>query len=230
MKDRQMQQMMSQVVADAPLVPDRSYHLCWWQNQIQCRPVRHTKDAHEVFYSAPGYVFLDGLSLHQWRLTTTRVADFCRRNGIILDLESGRRQEANARPAARRRITEFDALRLRGLVANAETQGFGSGTRLDKLQRVLRQSDVVEPRNIPEDVVTMNSEVRLRNEDAGVETTLALVFPADARDRDPEKLKLSIFTETGLSILGRRAGDTIDGRLKIVGLPYQPEAAGDFYL
>jgi len=230
MKDRQMQQMMSQIVADAPVVPDRSYHLCWWQDQIQCRPVRHTKDAHEVFYSAPGYVFLDGLSLHQWRLLTTRVAEFSRKHGIVLDLESGRRREADARPAGRRRLTEFDALRLRGLMAGAETLGFGPYTQLDKLERVLRQSDVVEPRNIPEDVVTMNSEVQLRNEQAGVETTLALVFPADARDRDPEKLKISIFTETGLSILGRRAGDTIDGRLRILGLPYQPEAAGDFYL
>jgi regulator of nucleoside diphosphate kinase len=192
--------------------------------------VRHTKEAHEVFYSAPGYVFLDGLSLHRWRLLTTEVADFCRKHGIILDLESGRRQEADARPAGRRRITEFDALRLRGLVASAERLAFGPYTQLDRLQRMLRQSDVVEPRNIPDDVVTMNSEVQLRNEEAGVETTLALVFPADTRDRDPEKFKLSIFTDTGLSILGRKAGDTVADRLRILGLPYQPEAAGDFYL
>jgi hypothetical protein len=30
--------------------------------------VHHTKDGHEVFYSAPGQIFLDGLSDYQWNL------------------------------------------------------------------------------------------------------------------------------------------------------------------
>ncbi len=79
-------------------------------------------------------------------------------------------------------------------------------------------------------MVTMNSEVQVQNEEVGIEKTLALVFPADVRNSDLDTLKLSIFTDTGLAILGRKAGDTIDSGLKITGLPYQPEAAGDFYL
>jgi regulator of nucleoside diphosphate kinase len=34
----------------------------------------------------------------------------------------------------------------------------------------------------------------------------------------------------GLSILGRRTGDIVDGRVRIDELLYQPEAAGDFHL
>lgn len=121
-------------------------------------------------------------------------------------------------------------MRLRSLADSAEAMGIDSHMYLDRLRLLLQRADVVEPRKIPADVVTMNSEVQVRNEDAGVETTLALVFPADTRSGALETLKLSIFTDTGLSILGRKAGDTIDGRLRITGLPYQPEAAGDFYL
>jgi transcription elongation GreA/GreB family factor len=72
--------------------------------------------------------------------------------------------------------------------------------------------------------------VRLWNDEEDLETDLFLVFPADARGSDVLKPKLSIFTETGLSMLGRRVGDKIDDRLQIVDLPYQPEATGDFDL
>lgn len=224
-----MQQMMSQAIAATQLIPERSYHLCWWGDRIQCHPVRHTKEAHEVFFSAPGRVFLEGLPLHQWRLLTTEVADYCRRQDIALDLDSGRRRNGEC-PTPRRRITEFDALRLRGLADSAETQGFVPPERVERLRLLLQRADVVDPRKIPEDIVTMNSEVRVRNDEADVETTLALVFPADVRTSDLETLRLSILTDTGLSILGRKAGDTIDGGLKITGLPYQPEAVGEFYL
>ena len=106
----------------------------------------------------------------------------------------------------------------------------GPHAHLDKLDRLLRSADVVKPQDVPDDVVTMNSEVQVRNDEADIETTLALVFPADARGSDLGKPKLSVFTNTGLSLLGRRVGDTVDGSLRILGLPYQPEAAGDFYL
>lgn len=231
MKDRRMQQMMAEAIIETQLIPEKNYHLCWWDDRIQCRPVRHTRDAHEVFYSAPGRVFLEGLPLHQWRLLTTQVADFCREQDIELDLDSGRRKEmADAYPAPRRRITDYDAARLHNLADSAEAQGAYPHTQVDRLRILLERADVVEPWRISADVVTMNSEVQIRNEDADIEKTLALVYPADARSSDLETLKLSVFTDTGLSILGRRAGDVVDGRLKITGLPYQPEAAGDFYL
>jgi hypothetical protein len=68
----------------------------------------------------------------------------------------------------------------------------------------------------------------VRNDEDDIEADLFLVFPADARSSDVMKPKLSIFTQTGLSLLGRRVGDRIDVRLRILDLPYQPEAAGDF--
>jgi regulator of nucleoside diphosphate kinase len=229
MKDKRMQQMLSEAIAAAQPIAEKTYHLCWWDDQIQCRRVRHTRASHRVFYSAPGHMLLEGFPLHRWRLLTTKVAEFCREQGIALDLESGRRRDATTRPTPRPRITEFDALRLRGLADSAESQGFAPPARVERLRQLLQRADVVKLGEIPEDVVTMNSEVQIRNEDSHMETTLALVFPTEVCNHEREKLTLSIFTDTGLALLGRRAGDIIDDRLRIIGLPYQPEAAGDFY-
>lgn len=229
MKDKRMQQMLSEAIAAAQPNPEKTYHLCWWDDQIQCRRVRHTRQSHRVFYSAPGHKLLEGLPLHQSRLLTTKVAEFCRERGIALDLKSGRSRDAAPRPTPRPRITEFDALRLRCLADSAESRGFAPRARVERLRKLLQRADVVKPGKIPEDVVTMNSRVQIRNEDSQTETTLALVFPTDACDHDRETLTLSIFTDTGLALLGRRAGDIIDGRLRIVGLPYQAEATGNLY-
>ena len=92
-------------------------------------------------------------------------------------------------------------------------------------------ADTVAPQDVAADVVTMNSHVRLKDDEARREMTLSLVFPADAlKDTDFEKLNVSVLTPIGLSILGRRVGDVIEGRIRVAGLLYQPEAAGDFDL
>jgi regulator of nucleoside diphosphate kinase len=230
MKDRQVKRIVAQVVAAARPAAEKYYHVCWWDHAIQCHPVRHTKEAHEVFFSAPGSVFLDEeLSAVQWRLLTTRIVDFCRRRGMTLETPAGRRRKEYAPLRRRRWITEFDALRLHAVLARAETSGAGlyGYTHLDRLQRLLETANTVRPHEIPDNVVTMNSQVRLRNDDEDIEKTLFLVFPADARGSDSDRPKLSILTRTGLSMLGRRVGDQIDGRLRILDLLYQPEAAGD---
>jgi regulator of nucleoside diphosphate kinase len=121
-------------------------------------------------------------------------------------------------------------MRLHGLLASAAAPEFGPAADMDKLRRLLQSADIVKPEEIPSDVVTMNSQVQLRNDEAGIETTLSLVFPADARRPDVERPKLSVFTRTGASLLGRKVGDRVDRRLRILGLPYQPEAAGELYV
>ncbi len=232
MTDRQMRHMISHAIAAARPVAEKYYHVCWWEEAVRCHHVRHTTEPHEVFLSAPGSVFPGELSAVQWRLMISRIADFCERQGIVLDLHSGRGQKTSKGRMRRRWVTEYDAARLHALLGRVRT--LPSEMYVDvyrhKLQRLLRAANVVAPSDVPEDVVTMNSQVRLRNADEDMETDVFLVFPADARGSDFLKPKLSIFTETGLSMLGRRVGDQIDDRLRIVDLPYQPEAAGDFDL
>jgi regulator of nucleoside diphosphate kinase len=232
MTDRQMRHMISHALAAAGPVAEKYYHVCWWDKAVRCHHVRHTTERHEVFLSAPGSVFLGELSAVQWRLLINRIADFCRRRGIVLDIHSGRGQKSAKGRRRRRWVTEYDSARLHGLLGTVRT--LPSEMYVDvyrhKLQRLLRAANVVAPSDMPADVVTMNSQVRLRNDADDLDTDLFLVFPADARGRDVMEPKLSIFTPTGLALLGRRVGDRIDDRLRILDLPYQPEAAGDFGL
>lgn len=231
MTEKKVHYIVSRIVAATKIVPPKAYHICWWEDRVQCHHVHHTKDPHEVFYSAVGYIFLDGLSEYQWRLVTTRVLEFCRSRGVELELRSGRRKTGRRHMASRRCLTAFDSERLRILLASVRTPGSKLNVYLDRLQRLLEMADLVAPRDVPRDVVTMNSKVRLRDDQADRDMTLSIVFPANAaQDADPEKFDVSILSPLGLSILGRRIGDVVGSRVRIDDLLYQPEAAGEFHL
>jgi len=228
MTDRKVRQTVAQAIAETHPIWEKYYHLCWWKGKLQCFHVHHTKDIHTVFYSAPGQVFIDGLTPHQWELVTTRIIDFCRSHAVTL---GGTTRYKAGTSQARLQITEFDSKRLRALLATAGSWASSANACLDKLQQLLEAADTVSPEEVPNDVVTMNSQVCLRDDDGASEMTVSLVFPLDAvGDADFEKMKVSILTPIGVSILGRRIGDTVEGHLKVQRLPYQPEAAGDFHL
>jgi len=233
MTEKNVRQIVDKAIAETRIESWKYYHVCWWEGKPQCLHVHHTKDVHPVFYSAPGQVFVDGLTDHQWRLTIERITDFCRTRGLTLGAESTQRwgKKSSHRRKAKLQITEFDSLRLRTLIASIRSPQSPINAHVDKLQRLLEAADTVPPQAVPGDVVTMNSQVRLKDDEKNSEMTLSLVFPLDAlKDKDFEKINVSVLSPIGLSILGRRVGDVLEGRIRIDGLPYQPEAAGDFHL
>lgn len=132
-------------------------------------------------------------------------------------------------------LSSYDLERLRELIAVA--RDFGGETcspHLDVLDVELNHARVVQPRDVPPELVTMNSRVRLRNVDTGEERVCALVFPKDAELRDEN---VSILSRLGTALLGYRVGDTIEYaasqgpmHYRIEALLYQPEAAGDYHL
>ncbi len=105
---------------------------------------------------------------------------------------------------------------------------------LTRLQEEIKRAKIVEPTEIPGDVITMNSRVRLRDLDTGEQMQVSLVYPSGA---DAATKKISILAPIGTAILGYRTGDTIEWdvpagvrRLKVEDVLYQPEASGDFSL
>lgn len=233
MTETKVKEIVAKAIAAANIESWKYYHVCWWEGKLQCLHVHHTKDHHPVFYGASGYVFADGLTVHQWRLVTNRVLEFCQTRGITLSDGSPRRKGKMAAKPFREtlKITEYDSKRLRTLLATARAPGAPINADLDKLQRLLETAETVAPEKVPADVVTMNSQVQLKDDERDAEMTLSLVFPADAvRETDFEKLNISVLTPIGLSILGRRKGDTVEGRIRVHELLYQPEAAGDYHL
>lgn len=123
-------------------------------------------------------------------------------------------------------LTEIDEARLRQLV------DFEPGSTSFALEHEIERAIVVDPRQVPRDVVTMNSRALLRLDDEALE--VALVYPDDA---DEVSGRMSVGTGIGTAILGYREGDAFDWRLadrtcriRIDRVLYQPEAAGDFHL
>jgi regulator of nucleoside diphosphate kinase len=106
------------------------------------------------------------------------------------------------------------------------------GKRFEKLESELLRANVVPREKIPEDVVTMNSRVVFENEGTGERREVTLVYPGSA---DIDAGKISILVPIGTALLGLRVGQSIDWELpggqkqryRIVGVPYQPEAAGE---
>ncbi|MFU8838982.1 MAG: nucleoside diphosphate kinase regulator [Thiohalomonadaceae bacterium] len=104
---------------------------------------------------------------------------------------------------------------------------------VEALRAELDRADVREPRQMPDNVVTMHSAVHFRMLDNGKEFERSLVYP---REIDGSEGKLSIFTPVGSALLGLAVGAHIDWpapggkmtRVEIVEILYQPERAGDF--
>ncbi len=123
-------------------------------------------------------------------------------------------------------LTKNDLERLERLIDKTPTSQFPNKAGLEA---ELERAEVVEPENIPNTVVTMNSTVRfLELPDAG-EFSRTLVFPKDAGAEGT----VSIFAPVGIAILGLSVGDEIEwpnpkGKtltVRIKEIVYQPEQA-----
>jgi regulator of nucleoside diphosphate kinase len=94
----------------------------------------------------------------------------------------------------------------------------------------LSVAEVVDPRAVPPDVVTMNSRVLFEDESTGEQREVTIVFPQHA---DGSKGLVSVLAPVGTALLGLAAGQTItwpfpDGSsrsLRVHRVVYQPEAA-----
>lgn len=104
----------------------------------------------------------------------------------------------------------------------------------EALRSELERAQLVEPSEIPADVVTMNSTARFRDEGDNSERELTLVYP---RDADAAAGRVSILAPVGSALLGLRVGQNIDWpgpngrllRLRVLEVTAQPEAAGDYH-
>jgi regulator of nucleoside diphosphate kinase len=102
------------------------------------------------------------------------------------------------------------------------------------LEDELSRARIVPQREIPEGVVTMNSDVVYEDGASGVRRTVRLVYP---RDADAALGRVSVMAPIGAALLGLRVGQEIDWevpggarRVRVVEVIYQPEAAGDLAL
>jgi len=129
-------------------------------------------------------------------------------------------------------ITSFDMERLKNILASPAMQSGPNKEHLVALQQELNRANLVDPKDIPADVVTMNSKFRMRDMESGEVVEYTLVFPHEA---DIKQNKLSVLAPIGMGLLGYKAGDVFEwtvpsGKrvLKVEEVLYQPEASGNY--
>lgn len=132
-------------------------------------------------------------------------------------------------------VTKTDRERLKNLIELVRDRGDRADLLyVDKLEDELEFAEVVASADMPADVVTMRSKVRLKDMDTDEETVYTIVFPTEANFDDG---KISILAPLATALLGYRLGDTVEfeapsrlRRLEIMEILYQPESAGDLNL
>jgi len=132
-------------------------------------------------------------------------------------------------------ITEVDLARLRKLIEAARDSGVDSNTPyMNKLEDELDRANIVDPKEIAMDAITMRSKVRLKDLESSKEMIYSLVFPNEA---DVDEGRISVLAPVGTAMIGYRVGDIIEWevpsglrRLKVEEVLYQPEASGDYQL
>lgn len=127
-------------------------------------------------------------------------------------------------------LPDYDVERLKQLLGSDANDREHDGPLLKKLSTEIDRAIVVPSREVPADVVTMNSRVRITDMEDGEQSVYTLVFPQDA---DIESNKLSVLAPLGMALAGRRAGSTVEwetpggkARFRIEKIEHQPESAG----
>jgi regulator of nucleoside diphosphate kinase len=131
-------------------------------------------------------------------------------------------------------VTSQDKQRLEDLLLEVEASDPRKQGDLIALTEELRRAAIVDPKNVPGDVITMNSRAEMRDLVSGETVAFTLVFPSEA---NIDEEKISVLAPIGAGMLGYRAGDQFEWnvpgglrRMKVIKVDYQPEAAGDFDL
>jgi regulator of nucleoside diphosphate kinase len=126
-------------------------------------------------------------------------------------------------------ITSHDKRLLEELLAETEALRPESRSDLKALAEELKRAIIVEPKEVPNDVITMNSRAELVDLDSGETVTFTLVFPSRA---NIEAGNISVLAPIGAAMLGYRVNDEFewqvpDGvrRMRVKQIHYQPEAA-----
>lgn len=103
-------------------------------------------------------------------------------------------------------ITAHDHSRLEDIFHSAFVEAYYGKPYLADLRTEIDAAEIVESEDLPVDVVTMHSTVRLRDMLTKEEEIYTLVYPEEANIAEG---KISILAPIGTAILGYQVGDTV---------------------
>lgn len=98
----------------------------------------------------------------------------------------------------------------------------------------LMGAELIDQSIVPDDVVTMNSRVLLKEVNLGRQMELKLTYPNESNEQER---RVGVFSAIGTALLGKRVGDVVSWKIhdksvqfEILQVTYQPEAVGHFDL
>lgn len=131
-------------------------------------------------------------------------------------------------------LSRLDYSRIQNYITNARQSGSINVNEAKNLISELNNAKIVEPEEIPGNVVTMNSIVKISFLNSGKQLQFQIVYPTQASLKEN---KISIFSPIATALIGYTVGSEIEWmvptgltKIKIDEIIYQPEAAGDFNL
>ncbi len=131
-------------------------------------------------------------------------------------------------------ITDRDAMRLVKIVEELFRRSTALENGAEALHEVLDSAQIVPQKEIPQDVVTMNSTVTVEDVVSGERRQVTLVYPEEA---DAQSGRISVLSPMGNALLGARAGERISiaapvsaRTARVIGVHFQPENSGQYEL
>ncbi|RYZ75637.1 MAG: nucleoside diphosphate kinase regulator [Proteobacteria bacterium] len=126
-------------------------------------------------------------------------------------------------------VTDLDYERLSEIIRRARSE------ESTFLAEELARAKIVPQKKVSPDIITMNSSVLYFDHESKTEREVKLVYPQDA---NIEHSRISILAPVGSALLGLKPGSEIQWalprrsmkRIRVLAVPYQPEAAGDWHL
>lgn len=123
-----------------------------------------------------------------------------------------------------RKLTDLDFIRLKKLTVAG---------LLPDLSYLLSEAEVVDPREMPPDIVTMYAQVEIEEVKTRRRQTLVICYPSDA---EPSAGYISVLSPVGTSLLGLGVGSIArwqgpsgeEHSAEVVAILFQPEATGDY--
>lgn len=131
-------------------------------------------------------------------------------------------------------MNRVDHARILKCINDASDMNTISAEEAENLLNELNSAKIVEPRDVPVSLVTMNSVVKIRFINTNRQIQFRIVYPDQA---DVKENKISIFSPVATALIGYKVNDEIEWlipsgmtTIRIEEILYQPEAAGDYTL
>lgn len=131
-------------------------------------------------------------------------------------------------------ITKNDYSRIHKSIDYAKRKNSIGINEAENLLNELHSALIVDPHEVPGDVVTMHSIIKIIFLNSNLSMQFQIVYPGAANIKEN---KISIFSPVATALIGCKVSDEIEWivpsgltKIRIDEILYQPEAAGHFHL